>query len=135
MKPTGKYAYSFDRERGYEGNYDSVEEALKAAKADKRNGTIGDLVSNKNTIYSDDEVYIGEVMEFVPWISAEIIIEILQNSAYNEAGEFSEDYLVCKIEDEKLLEKNLTEAFCAWAKETKNEPNFFTVENVKAYNL
>ena len=64
------------------------------------------------------------------------VIEELQNYADYEADEASFDYLQ-DVTDEDLskLENMLTETFNKWARETGNEPNFYTVEDVEEYSL
>lgn len=120
MKATGKYAFSFNEEENYQGAYDTVEEAIEAAKME-------------NTEY--DVVYIGERMEFQPVVDPDDVIEELQQLAYDEALDFSDDYLNCSRKDIQLLGDMLTEAFNKWAKDTNNEPSFFVVENIEAYRL
>lgn len=126
MKPTDNYAYSFDNERYYE-QYDSIEQALAAAKLDAKND---DELKDVKT------VYIGRVHKFVPEVDAWSIIERLQDDADDEAYEASEDYLQ-DVSDEEAnkLEAMLTETFNKWARETGNEPNFFVVKDVKEYSL
>ena len=131
MKLTDKFSYSFYENFDYSGEYDSVEEALVAAKADAKNA---DEFKDAKT------VYIGRVYKFVPEIDAWSIIEKLQGDADDEADdegcEVSEDYLR-DVSDAELyqLEKMLTETFNKWARETGNEPNFFVVKDVKEYSL
>ena len=126
MKATDNYAYSFDNERYY-GQYDSIEEALAAAKIDAK---------NDDELKDEKTVYIGRVCRFQPYIDADKVIEELQSYADYEADQASFDYLQ-DVTDEDLskLENMLTETFNKWAKETGNEPNFFTVEDVVEYSL
>ena len=127
MERTNKFSYSFYEDIDYSCEYDSVEEALAAAKADAKND---DEFKDAKT------VYIGRVHKFVPEVDAWHIIENLQDMADDEAYEVAEDYLRDVSDDEaNKLEQMLTEAFNKWAKETGNEPNFFTVENIKEYSL
>ena len=78
MEQTNKFSYSFYEDFDYSCEYDSVEEALAAAKLDAKN---------------DDEfkdakvVYIGRVYKFVPVVDAWNIIENLQWDADDEAYE------------------------------------------------
>lgn len=125
MKPTDKFSYSFDEERYYEGEYDSVEEALMAAKEEAKDYPEG-----------IEDVYIGVICKFEPCIDAVRVIECVQQDAYDEADEYIGDYLDnVKKEDWQKLEAMLTETFNKWAKETGNEPNFFTVEEIQEYSL
>lgn len=127
MEQTNKFSYSFYEDIDYSCEYDSVEEALAAAKADAKND---DEFKDAKT------VYIGRVYKFVPEIDAWSIIENLQCDADDEAYEVAEDYLR-DVSDAELykLEKMLTETFNKWARETGNEPNFFVVKDVVEYSL
>ena len=127
MEQTNKFSYSFYEDIEYSSEYDSVEEALEAAKLDAK---------NDEEFRDATTVYIGRVYKFVPEIDAWNIIERLQDDADDEAYEASEDYLQ-DVSDEEAnkLEAMLTETFNKWARETGNEPNFFVVKDVKEYSL
>ena len=126
MKPTDNYAYSFDNEH-YFGQYDSIRIALRLAKQDiKYNDELRDVKT----------IYIGRVYKFEPCVDAVRVIERVQDDAYDEADEYIGDYLDhVEKEEWQKLEAMLTETFNKWAKETDNEPSFFTVEDVKEYEL
>ena len=127
MKQTNKFSYSFYEDIDYSCEYDSVEEALEAAKLDAK---------NDDEFKDMDTVYVGRIYRFVPEVDAWSIIERLQDDADDEAYEASEDYLQ-DVSDEEAnkLEAMLTETFKKWARETGNEPNFFVVKDVKEYSL
>lgn len=127
MEETNKFSYSFYEDIDYSCEYDSVEEALAAARADAKND---DEFKNAKT------VYIGRVYRFVPEIEPWSVIERLQDDADDDADEAAEDYLQYVSDDEaNKLEAMLTETFNKWARETGNEPNFFVVKDVKEYSL
>ena len=127
MEPTDKFSYSFYEDFDYSGEYDSVDEALAAARADAKNA---DEFKDAKT------VYIGRVYRFVPEIEPWSVIERLQDDADDEAYEATEDYLQYISDDEaNKLGKMLTETFNKWAKETNNEPGFFIVKDVVEYSL
>lgn len=127
MEQTNKFSYSFYEDIEYSSEYDSVEEALEAAKFDAK---------NDDEFKDMDTVYVGRIYRFVPEVDAWSIIERLQDDADDEAYEASEDYLR-DVSDAEIykLEKMLTETFNQWARETGNEPNFFVVKDVKEYSL
>ena len=127
MEGTNKFSYSFYEDIEYSSEYDSVEEALEAAKLDAK---------NDDEFKDMDTVYVGRIYRFVPEVDAWSIIERLQDDADDEAYEASEDYLQ-DVSDEEAnkLEAMLTETFNKWARETGNEPNFFVVKDVKEYSL
>ena len=121
MKASEKWAFSFDNEYYNSPLYDSFDDALKDGMKDaKEEGC--------------DKVYVGRVMEFIPKVDADNVIESLQQNAYDEAGEFSMDYLEhIPLKDKLKLGEMLTETFKQWVKDTKNEPSFFTVEEVSEH--
>ena len=127
MEQTNKFSYSFYEDIDYSCEYDSVEEALEAAKLDAK---------NDDEFKDMDTVYVGRIYRFVPEVDAWSIIERLQDDADDEAYEASEDYLQ-DVSDEEAnkLEAMLTETFNKWARETGNEPNFFVVKDIKEYSL
>ena len=127
MEQTNKFSYSFYEDIEYSSEYDSVEEALEAAKLDAK---------NDDEFKDMDTVYVGRIYRFVPEVDAWSIIERLQDDADDEAYEASEDYLQ-DVSDEEAnkLEAMLTETFNKWARETGNEPNFFVVKDIKEYSL
>ena len=127
MEQTNKFSYSFYEDFDYSCEYDSIEEALEAAKLDAK---------NDDEFKDMDTVYVGRIYRFVPEVDAWSIIERLQDDADDEAYEASEDYLQ-DVSDEEAnkLEAMLTETFNKWARDTGNEPNFFVVKDVKEYSL
>lgn len=123
MKETEQWAYSFDNEYYNSPFYESFDDALKDG-----------ILEAKELDYK--RVYVGRVMKFVPSIDSDLVIEELQQKAYDEAGEFSLDYLEhISLKDRFKLDEMLTETFKQWAKDTKNEPSFFTVEEVSEHIL
>ena len=121
-----KYAYSFNGEE-YEGPFDSYDEALQAAKD-----------ANLDEYHDDryEVVYIGECIWYKPHVSADNVIEAIQDDAYDQAGDFAINYLddVTK-EHRNKLESLLTGIFNIWAKDYGYKPSFFTVENVKEVKI
>lgn len=129
MKPTDKFSYSFYEDSGYSCEYDSIEEALAAAKLDAKND---DEFKDVKT------VYIGRVYKFVPEVDAWAVLENLWDDAYEETEETigSIDYLSNVSDDDtNKLGKMLTETFNKWARETDNEPNFFVVKDAVEYSI
>ena len=121
MKETEHWVYSFDGEYYNSPFYKSFDDALKDG-----------ILEAKELAYN--KVYVGRVMKFVPSIVSDFAIEELQQKAYDEAGEFSLDYLEhISLEDRLKLGEMFTETFNQWAKDTKNEPSFFTVEEVSEH--
>lgn len=123
MKETKKWAFSLDNEYYNSPFYDSYHEALKD----------GIDEANANEC---DKVYVGKVMKFVPSIDSDLVIEELQEKAYDEAGDVSSDYLEhIPLKDRLKLGEMLTETFKQWAKDTNNEPNFYIVEETSVHEV
>lgn len=127
MKATEKYSCSFFKEYGYAGDFDSIEDAF---------ADIIDQAKSENKYLDDDTkietVYAGQVMEFVPRVAAGCVIESLQETADDIAGEAACDYLEGVSKEEvKLLEEMLTETFNQWAEKTNNSPSFYMVVNIE----
>ena len=118
MKDEKDYAFSFDGEM-FEESFSNIDETIDFVKND----------------YPDfDYVYIGEAVPFQPTIFGDDIIERMQEQAYDTVGEVAEIYLEgVSNKDADLLGSMLTETFNKWAKTTSNEPNIFSVINVKKY--
>lgn len=123
MKATKKWAYSLNNEYYNSPFYDSFDKAL-----------VDGIKDGKEDGYN--YVYVGRVMEFVPSIDPDSVIEELQQKAYDEAGEVSLDYLEdIPLKDRLKLGEMLTETFKQWAKDTNNEPTFYTVEEVSEHEV
>ena len=126
MEWTFKYSYSLDNEH-FSCEYDSVEEALADAKVE---------ATQEYPAGEVEKVYVGYVCGFKPVVNAESVIEEIQNDADDEADDASYGYLEdVSVADLNKLQEMLTETFNKWARETGNEPNFFTVEEIQEYSL
>ena len=115
-----QYAWSNDEEH-YDGYYKTVEDAIGEAIACGEEG----------------DIWIGEIVEYDNFsINVDKVIEDVCQVACEEVGEFAEGWLY-KIpeEQEKELEEELNKVWNNWIKKYKLEPQFFTVENVKKYDL
>ena len=125
----GKYVYSLsdDDFDTSSGEYDTLEEALNAARRWEDEEY---LVSSKHT-----EVYIGVMGEdWQPEINGEGIIDMLRENAYEDCG--AEDYLDNITNDQvNDLTKELTAAFNRWAQKYGHTADFAPVENVQEYKL
>jgi len=118
-----QYCYSFDGE--YFGClYDSKEEALEDARKDAQ---------TDNKI-----VYIGVANKYEEdcyGVSVDVA-ESLQERAYDEMGEFAEDYMC--IKDKKhldILEERLKKVILDFQKEFGYEPSFYKVSDIEVINL
>ena len=116
-----KYAWSFDEADPFVGEFVSAEEAWKYAHE-----------------YDPDykDVYVGEVVPYVPHICGGGVIEWLQEDAVNGCDEVADEWMTdVTREEEKDLSDMLTAAFVKWAKKYGHMPNFESVINVQHYRM
>lgn len=114
----GKYCYSLNEE-DFTGAYDSIEEAKGAGE--------------EAAIEEEQDTYfVGQCREIVPYISAWRILDQLQEDAYEEVGEPSENYLDnVKDEQKDELEKVLNEVLHQWFEKYNLKLDFYGVDNVE----
>lgn len=117
-----------------------MEYCYRAHGADFYRGQCASIEEAKLECIREEELEKGcklEVAEVVPWpptISADLILENLQDEAYEEIGEPSEDWFSDITDEQALkLENAINEVIQAWMKETNHMPNFFSVGEVKEY--
>lgn len=125
-KETNNWVYSLDGERYDSSEYDSRDMAIAAARKEYE--------SEK-----PESFYVARVVEWEPCIDAENVIDDLRGQAFDDADEWADGYLeeppfsagktARNLWRQQLLDlsQRLTATFKEWAKETKNEPTFFTV--------
>lgn len=146
---TGKWTFSFDEETGWDNDlFSSPDEAFEAAleAAPEYADEEGMEPDEKANFLVNGNVFIGQRYDFEPSVDVDFVIEHIQEEAYDEGGEYAEDYLdpppmkyaeARKKWNEQVadLEKRLTDAFRTWSKETNNEPNFWLVYDVITESL
>ena len=121
-----KYAYSFNGTDYNDSGFDSIEEALKAAKEDADGYS-----ENKPT-----KCFIGEEVEFKPEIDADWILDPLKENGDDFGGEYADSYLQYVTDEEKKqLKEALQIVFDAWEERTKNTATFFQIKDSKEYSL
>ena len=126
-----KWTYSFDEEFFTNGDFDSKESALEAARKD----------ATKERDINDQpftSVFIGRTKphknsQFFP--AGDDITEFMQNQASDVGGEYADDYPNVSEEDEKELTTQLHELLERWCKEKGVVPNFYTVEDITICDL
>ena len=125
-----KYSWSFDgdAERWYEGA-DTIAECIVEANAGIASGEYEPA----------EKVYIGENAGFVPTVSADSVLDQIEEDAYEFAGEAGEDWGTYNYAKDKAILSELDETLSrdvqAWLKKYGREPNFWNVRNIKAYSL
>ena len=117
-----RFAYSFDGET-YHGEYNSIKEALREASFDgwdKESPTI----------------WIAKCcQDYEPTVSACWVLDALQEHAYENGGEWAEDWLFGVTDEQEMdLQKSLDEVITAWIKKYNYEPTWFRVQNPVQYN-
>lgn len=117
-----KFAYSFD-DIVYHGEFDSIEDTLKEASFDGWDKECPDI-------------WVGECyQDYEPTVYACWVLEDLQDRAYENGGEWAEDWLLgVTDEEEKDLQDSLNNVIRAWIKKYKYEPTWFSVRNQVQYN-
>lgn len=141
---TGKWTFSFNEETGWDNDeFNSPDEALEAAReaAPEYADDEGMEAGEKANFLVNGNVYIGQRYDFEPIIDADFVIEKIQEEAYDEGGEYVEDYLdPPPMKDDEARKKwnaqvddltsRLTAVFNEWAKETNNEPRFYLIYDI-----
>lgn len=84
--------------------------------------------------YCDDKIAIGECENFNIQIDADEILGIIQDQACELYGEVAESWCFEK-ETVDELSKRLTNCVTSWLKETKQEPDFYHIKNVKVIDF
>lgn len=117
-----QYCYSTDQE-SFTGNEPSRESAVAACASDC-------------WLEPGDTVWTGEAVKepASAYFSIDNLIESMQGNAYDDIGEWAEDWLgnvTGKDEDE--LRSKIENAIDAWAEEHGYQPNFFRVDNMVSH--
>lgn len=110
--------YSLNNE---EFNYTELEDAIRD-KFDDLSIKVGDVV----TIYEGDAILwkAGDFADGFP-------LDTLSNHAYDEAGEYADEWPNCTKEQEADLTQRLKDVVNQWADDHGLQPQFYHVENVK----
>lgn len=117
----GKWCYSFNEEN-YEGDFDTKEQAIAEAI----------WYYKEDDDIDQDIIWVGQTKAISLGVNVDRIIEDLGEEAYDQSGEYAEDYLTdVKKSHQRILEERLNNVLYSWMKEFKYEPNFYTVENVE----
>ena len=119
-----KWVYSMDEEVFSNSDYfDTKEEAIEAGEE-----------YAKDCGYS--QYYVGQCKEFIPRVDAEDLIERMQEQAYEEVGEVTEDWLEdATSEAINELAEELHMLFQKWMKKYSLEPSFYRVEAIDSYSV
>ena len=82
-------------------------------------------------IKSGETIAIGVSIPYVVNVDAERVLENLEEQAFEQCGEACEGWIDYKHEDIIRLSNALSDCVNAWLKETKQEPNFWQVDDIE----
>lgn len=119
LKSTKKYAYCVNDNERFEGEYDSFNDAMEAGTQ-----------CLKDDGAEEGTVAVGEILEFVPVVDADFVLENIQAKADDDCCGCADNYLDgVSPENTKLLEEMLTKTFNEWAKQTKHDHTVYVIED------
>lgn len=121
---SGQWMYNFgDEEHWNECEYfDTKEEAVDAGRAEA-------------IAREESEYQVGQIVDFVPRISAYNALEQISEQAYEECGDNVGDYPFTNKEDQQKLQEMLDEALERWMDKTNNYPTFYKIEKVENLSI
>ena len=126
------YAFSFEKNGKYLLGHNSIKQTIQEAIDYKINDVedYGNIITENNKEFIN--IYIGKQRGYEDKIDADVIIENLQNKAYEE-NEFADDYL--NDVNIELLQKELDKLWKKFKKSEKILPPFFYVDEIKKYKV
>lgn len=115
------YCYSTCGER-YEGPFDSREEALLEGRE----------------LFPEHTIWTARIVAPLPRVlcalTGEDVVETLREAAWNEVGDFSDDWLAyCSNETKEALGEELRAVVERWLKRNGHEPSWFAVDDVEEH--
>lgn len=135
----GKWIYNASRNDenwSCDEEFDTEQEAIKAGIRYFTNADGYGYEYEYNEKFEGDSFQVGQQSEHFVSIYASRILDQASEDAYELCGDIVDRWLskVSK-EEELVLSEMLTEAFKKWLKDTGNQPNFYTIVNVKDVKL
>lgn len=116
MKERYSWSRHSDDDIWYGGPCDTIRECIEEAKAED---------------YQDTDTFaIGYAKPYeINYIDGDLIIEFLQQAAYDELGEVAEDWLdYITKEQREDLNNRLLKVVLEWIKDCNEQPSFFRIE-------
>ena len=122
-----KYIWEYDETDIWKHDlFDTVEDCILDAK-------------ENYLIESGTEIVVGEAVLWEPYVSTELILEQLQEDAYEECGEVAGDWYAYNYRkhESKLdeLSDRLTDIVKQWLKDNGTYPDFYKIENVRTVEV
>lgn len=126
-----KYSWNFNENSEIWENdaFDTVEDCIEDAKL---------YASKYEEIQNPEFVFVGENVEFKPFVDAEKILESIEEQASETVWEVAEDwsaYDYKKSDELQELSKLLTKITISWMKEHGYYQEFYTIKRIKKYSL
>lgn len=124
-----KYIWEYDETDIWKHDlFDTVEDCILDAK-------------ENYLIESGTEIVVGEAVLWEPYVSAELILEQLQEDAYEECGEVAGDWYAYDHKSKEgrksldELSEKLTEIVKQWLKDNGTYPGFYMIKNVRVVEV
>lgn len=134
----GKYAWEFSEnaENWNNPTFDTIEECIQEAKE----------VMKHDWHKKQDVIYIGETNPFSPMVDGASLIEHLEEQAFDECGEYAEDWQPWLDLRQRDGEENARKAFSeldtmltqvvnGWLAKYNLQPQFYLVENIREVRI
>lgn len=120
------YAYSTDEEHFYSAAGDTREDALEE-------GIDSNDLEPGRTIWTG-EIDREQAATFAP--DADDLIDTMMNRAYEDSGEWAEDWLMTVTPEQKAeLTTSIKSIVNEWADKHGHQPKFFHVVNIEAHKV
>lgn len=101
--------------------------------------TVGDCINDaRDYMTAESVVYVGEVASFGISVDSEIMLDDLEEQAFESCGESSEGWNAYdhkKRDEINELNEKLSEIVSEWMKKYGYEPYFYAVGNIKEFSL
>jgi hypothetical protein len=118
-----KMAYGTDEENlSASGEFETFEEAFQEAIAEC-DAEVGDVI------------YVAEINEYTPRISANQILEMLNENAHDKCGEHVDCWPEPTKEQRADFDARINKFINDWLKEIKEEPRFWTCGKPKSFEV
>lgn len=136
MSRDGLWTYAHVGEELWNNNdYDTQEEAIEAG-IEWYKEWYKDEYGEELPDYEPIVFEVGQLSVHVPYVCADWLIDQLQEDAYENCGESGEGFLYYITKREVgMLEERLNEALNQWLEDIREEPNFYSIENIKTIHI
>lgn len=118
-----------------EDEYNTKEEAIEAGRKyfkEWREEDPDDFIEETGGV----QFQVGQIKKYVPYINVEQVLDEVGKRAYDDCGEWAEEYLYdVKSEHQKELEEKLNQVFSEWIEKYGYEPRWFNVHNIRAVTI